>query len=94
MPAVARLETRLVALRSARPPFAHQPDLACKSPDVNPDLWHSRADGAITKAQELCRSCPAVDDCATWAIETGQRHGVWGATTARERERLTEQVNA
>jgi WhiB family redox-sensing transcriptional regulator len=94
MPAVARLETRLAALRSARPPFTNRPDLTCKSPDVDPDLWFNRSEGRIAKAQALCRLCPAVDDCATWAVETRQTHGVWGATTARERERLTEQVSA
>jgi WhiB family redox-sensing transcriptional regulator len=94
MPSVAQLATRLTSLRSASPPFASRPDLACKRPDVDPDLWHRRSDGAITKAQELCRQCPALDECAAWAIATRQQHGVWGATTSRERERLAEQVNA
>jgi hypothetical protein len=83
----SRLHTKLQTLRSARPPFADEPGLTCTSPNVDPDLWHSRNDGAIARAQQLCRLCPRLDDCAAWALDTRQEHGVWGATTARERER-------
>jgi hypothetical protein len=85
----SRHHTKLQTLRSARPPFADEAGLICTSPNVDPDLWHSRNDGAIAKAQQLCRLCPRLADCATWALETRQEHGVWGATTARERERRT-----
>lgn len=85
----SRHHTKLMTLRSARPPFAGEPGLICTSPNVNPDLWHSRNEGAIAKARRLCRLRPRLDDCASWAIATRQEHGVWGATTARERERRT-----
>lgn len=87
MGTVARLTTRTAALRSAHPPHIWEPGLPCTTPGTDPDLWHSRNDGAIAKAQNLCRLCRFVDECAAWAIETRQLHGVWGATTARERER-------
>ena len=92
--AVARLTTRLTTLRSAHPPFIQEPGLPCKSPTNDPDLWHSRKTGEIQQAQALCSTCPFVDDCADWAVTTRQQHGVWGATTERERKRLAEQVNA
>ncbi len=88
MPTVSRLATRLAALRSASPPHIWEPGLPCTDPTNDPDLWHSRNEGAIAKAQALCQLCRFVDDCAAWAVETRQIHGVWGATTARERERL------
>jgi hypothetical protein len=90
----SRMHTKLLTLRSAYPPFTREPGLPCTDPGNDPDLWHSRNDGAIAKAQTLCRSCPRLTDCAAWAVETRQTHGVWGATTARERERIAEQVNA
>lgn len=94
MPTVARLATRLTALRSAHPPFIREPGLPCKDPDNDPDLWHSRNSGHIQQAQALCRACPFVDDCAEWALATRQIHGVWGATTAKERKQAAQQVNA
>lgn len=85
---------QLIALQAERPPFTDRPDLACKRPEFDPDLWHRRSEGATTKAQNICRTCPALHECASWAIETRQGHGVWGATTADDRERLTRQVTA
>jgi hypothetical protein len=94
MPTVARLSTRLTALRSAHPPFIQEPGLPCKDPDNDPDLWHSRNNIQLLQAQALCRTCPFVDDCADWALTTQQQHGVWGATTAKDRKQATRQVNA
>jgi hypothetical protein len=90
----SREHTKLLTLRSALPPFASTPGLPCKDPGNDPDLWHSRNSGQVAQAQALCRACPLVAECATWAIETRQIHGVWGATTVNERERLARQVAA
>lgn len=35
-------------------------------------------DKALTKAKELCGRCPVSPDCYQWAVDHGQRHGVWG----------------
>lgn len=40
---------------------------------------------ATKAAKKICRSCPMVEECFTYAIETNQRHGVWGATSPDER---------
>ena len=39
-------------------------------------------------AKQICLSCPVMEQCRSHAIETAEPHGVWGATTPRERERL------
>jgi len=36
-------------------------------------------------AKALCQSCPIIEDCFTYAIETNQRYGVWGGTLPHER---------
>lgn len=56
----------------------------------------------VKRAKEICNSCPVQVECLEFAltIETAgaQRHGVWGGTTARERDRIRaqrrEQVSA
>lgn len=88
MPAVARHTTRLAALRSAYPPHIWEPGLPCTDPANDPDLWHSRNNAEVAQAQDLCRICRFVDDCAAWAVETRQIHGVYGATTSAERKRM------
>ena len=32
----------------------------------------------IEDAKAVCRRCPVVDTCLTWALDTGQDAGVWG----------------
>ena len=42
----------------------------------------------VEEAKVVCRRCPVVHDCLTWAVETGQDAGVWGATSEDERRAL------
>lgn len=42
------------------------------------------ADGAVS----LCRGCDVQGSCLAWALEVGDCHGVWGATTPRERRAM------
>ena len=39
----------------------------------------------VDQAKVVCMRCPVVADCLTWALETGQENGVWGATSEDER---------
>ena len=43
----------------------------------------------VEQAKVVCRSCPVVTPCLSWAVETGQDSGVWGATSEDERRALT-----
>jgi WhiB family transcriptional regulator, redox-sensing transcriptional regulator len=40
-------------------------------------------------AKQVCLSCPVVEHCRSYAIDAGERYGIWGATTPLERHRLT-----
>lgn len=41
---------------------------------------------AATKAAKaICRECPLMNECRTYALETNQRFGIWGATSPHER---------
>jgi len=44
--------------------------------------------GAIAGAKTICASCPVLDDCLAYALETIQTEGIWGGTTSRERRKL------
>jgi WhiB family redox-sensing transcriptional regulator len=45
------------------------------------------SDEAIAYARTVCSVCPVTDECFLYAIETNQRYGIWGGTTAKERRR-------
>jgi len=44
---------------------------------------------AAKEAKAICKVCPVAAECLTEAIENGQKDGVWGGLTERERFSLT-----
>ncbi len=42
----------------------------------------------VDQAKIVCRRCSVVEDCLTWALDTGQESGVWGGTSEDERRVL------
>ncbi|MHB8342002.1 MAG: WhiB family transcriptional regulator [Mycobacteriales bacterium] len=42
----------------------------------------------IEQARAVCLRCPVVNDCLSWALETGQDAGVWGGLSEDERRAL------
>lgn len=42
-------------------------------------------------AKRVCARCPAREACLEWALETGQRSGVWGGLAEGERLALQRQ---
>jgi WhiB family redox-sensing transcriptional regulator len=48
----------------------------------------------IEQAKAVCRSCSVVDDCLSWAMESGQDSGVWGGLSEEERFALKRRSRA
>ena len=42
----------------------------------------------LAKAKSVCHRCPVTETCLAWALETGQRYGVWGGLSEDERYEL------
>ena len=42
----------------------------------------------IEQAKRVCDGCSVVDECLSWALESGQETGVWGGTSEDERRAL------
>jgi len=42
----------------------------------------------IAEAKTVCRRCPVMSECLTWALESGQDAGVWGGMSEDERRAL------
>ncbi|MEU5419798.1 WhiB family transcriptional regulator [Streptomyces sp. NPDC020667] len=64
---------------------------ACR--DEDPELFFpiGTRDPARTQAEaakSVCRRCPVVEQCLTWALRSGQEYGIWGCTTESERRAL------
>ncbi len=42
----------------------------------------------VEQAKRVCRRCDVLDDCLSWALDSGQDSGVWGGTSEDERRTL------
>jgi WhiB family redox-sensing transcriptional regulator len=75
-----------------RPEWMDNKHLACrKSPELFfPDNTESAKQN---KAIAICLGCPYRLHCAEYAITNYEDHGVWGGTTARERQRIRRARN-
>lgn len=81
MPRIPR--TDLAASRHW-PPFVRPgAELGCS--DADPELFFPAPGQIPTEALRLCAGCAERRACLLFALETGQRFGVWGGTTAGQR---------
>lgn len=39
-------------------------------------------------AKAVCRSCPVIEPCLEFALETNQKYGIWGGLSDKERASL------
>ena len=56
---------------------------ACKG--VNPDMFHPQRGQSPSPAKRICETCPVLNTCRSYALSVGERIGVWGGLTAKER---------
>ncbi|QBI18219.1 WhiB family transcriptional regulator [Egibacter rhizosphaerae] len=63
---------------------------ACR--DASPDLFFSDRAEDIRAAVRICRRCPVVEPCRAVALASGERFGVWGGQTERQRRRELRQA--
>jgi len=97
-PQSRRIEHLTKHIVAAVPEFASDPRRGCADLD-NPDVMFPQYAHEVPAAQKICRRCPFRDECAAFAISTGQTYGVWGGMSEKERRkhianRLNLQVNA
>jgi WhiB family redox-sensing transcriptional regulator len=85
--AAARRDPRLqraVAERGVDPAWRVRG--ACQT--VDPETFFPAPSEPADAAVALCRTCDVQGSCLAWALEVGDCHGVWGATTPRERRAM------
>jgi len=85
--AAARRDPRLLrALEEKQQDLAWRTLGVCRS--VDPEVFFPAPSEPSDAAVALCRTCDVQGACLAWALEAGDCHGVWGATTARERRAM------
>ena len=58
---------------------------------VDPDLFFHERGASTREAKEVCRGCVVREDCLEYALQNGEKFGIWGGMSERERRRIRRQ---
>lgn len=58
---------------------------------VDPDLFFPERGASTREAKEVCRGCVVRLDCLEFALQNGEKFGIWGGLSERERRRIRRQ---
>lgn len=58
---------------------------------VDPDLFFPERGMDTREAKEVCRGCIVRESCLEYALSNGEKFGIWGGLSERERRRLRRQ---
>lgn len=55
---------------------------------VDPDLFFPERGVSTREAKEVCRGCVVREECLEHALANGEKFGIWGGMSERERRRI------
>src|SRR5689334_5881436 len=58
---------------------------------VDPDLFFPERGTSTREAKEVCRGCVVRMECLEYALANGEKFGIWGGLSERERRRIRRQ---
>ena len=57
--------------------------------EIGGDFWYPEKGGDCGKdAKKICATCPVASQCLEWALDNGERFGVWGGMSEKDRRKL------
>ena len=58
---------------------------------VDPALFFPDRGASLADARQVCAGCPVRVECLEYALEAGEKFGVWGGTSEKERRAMRRQ---
>ena len=58
---------------------------------VDPDLFFPERGASTREAKSVCRGCEVRGECLEYALAHGEKFGIWGGLSERERRRVRRQ---
>src|ERR1043165_9368976 len=55
---------------------------------LEPDLFFPERGASTREAKEVCRGCVVREECLEFALSNGEKFGIWGGMSERERRRI------
>lgn len=59
---------------------------------TDPEAFYPDVGESSYPAKAICRRCPVIVECLGHALNTNERHGIWGGTTPRERRIMAKKA--
>jgi WhiB family transcriptional regulator, redox-sensing transcriptional regulator len=84
--ATAALLAELAARAKTQGDRAWQENANCLG--VDPDLFFPERGASTREAKSVCRSCEVRLECLEYALSHGEKFGIWGGLSERERRRV------
>jgi WhiB family redox-sensing transcriptional regulator len=60
--------------------------------ETDPEAFFPEKGGSSRNAKETCMACTVREACLDWALERGERHGIWGGMSERERRTILRRM--
>ncbi len=58
---------------------------------ANADLFFPERGASTRKAKQICGECEVQVECLEYAITNGEKFGIWGGLSERERRRIRKE---
>ena len=58
---------------------------------VDPDLFFPERGASTREAKGVCKGCEVRNECLEYALAHGEKFGIWGGLSERERRRVRRQ---
>lgn len=65
---------------------AFMAEASCRETD--PEAFYPERGGTNSAARRVCGSCPVRPACLAWAVENGEKYGMWGGLSEVQRGKL------
>jgi len=65
---------------------------ACRDVQFDPDWWHADTSDVLERSEaiRICFTCPVRVECLTYAVDAGEREGIWGGKTPTQRDHWSQ----
>lgn len=87
------IDLKLVATLGALPGVVERPewqeDANCRG--VDPDLFFPTSGEMSGEVKQICDRCDVQAECLAYCLANGEKKGIWGGTSERERRALRRQ---
>ncbi len=58
---------------------------------ANADLFFPERGASTRRAKQICGECDVLVECLEYAIANGEKFGIWGGLSERERRRIRKE---